>query len=139
MTNLSTKPPIWFWIVSVLALLWNAMGVMAYLYRAYATDEMIASLPAEQQAEFLIEYPAWVTAAFALAVFCGFLGSLSLLIRKKWAYVLLVISAIAAYAQHAYIFTNVEVSSYVMPVLVLIVCIFLIWFAKNTISKHWIK
>lgn len=139
MSNLSTKPPIWFWIVSVLALLWNLMGVIAYLYTAFATEEMIASLPPEQQAEFLIVYPVWVTVAFALAVFCGFMASVFLLIRKKWAYTLFVISAITAIAQHIYIFMYVEVSSYMMPVLVPIVCVFLIWFSKNAIAKQWIK
>ena len=138
MKNSLTKPPVWFWIVSVLALLWNAMGVIAYLTRAFATDEMIAQLEPEQQAEFLIEYPAWVTAAFALAVFCGFLACVSLLMRKKWAYTLFIVSAIAAFAQHVYIFMNVEVQSYVMPGMVIVVCLFLIWFSKNSVSKHWI-
>lgn len=31
-----TKPPIWFWIISVIALIWNLMGVMAYLGQAYS-------------------------------------------------------------------------------------------------------
>ena len=78
-----TKPPVWFWIVSIVALIWNGLGVMAYLARAYATDEMIAALPPEQQAEFLAEHPAWYTAAFAIAVFAGVLGCLALLLRKN--------------------------------------------------------
>lgn len=48
MTSTTQKPPVWFWIISVLALVWNAMGIMAYLGRAFATDEMIAALPEEQ-------------------------------------------------------------------------------------------
>lgn len=71
MTEESTnKIPVWYWIVAVLALIWNGLGVMAYIGRAYITDDMIAALPEDQQAEFLVEYPAWYTAAFALAVFC---------------------------------------------------------------------
>lgn len=139
MTTTTNKPPVWFWIVSVLALLWNGMGVMAYLYRAYATDEMIAGLPPEQQAEFLISYPAWVTGAFAIAVFCGLLACISLLLRKKWAFVLFVISAIAAIAQHIYIFMNVDVSSYFMPVMVIVVCILLVLFSKSAQTKQWIS
>ena len=139
MTNSLNKPPIWFWIVSVLALVWNGLGVMAYLGRAFATNEMIAALPEEQQAEFLIEYPAWYTAAFALAVFCGALGCVALLIKKSWAYILFLISALGAIIQHAYLFMNVEDMSLVMPILVIVVCLFLIWFAKNAISKNWIN
>lgn len=139
MTSFTTKPPVWFWVVSVLALLWNLMGVIAYLTMAFATDEMIANMTPEQQEAFAIDYPAWVTGAFALAVFCGFLGCIALLIRKKWAYGLLVISAVAAIAQHIYIFTNVDVPDYVMPIMVVVVCILLIFFAKHAINRNWIK
>lgn len=141
MTTSMNKPPIWFWIISVVALVWNGLGVMAYLARAFATEEMIAALPEEQQAEFLVEYPAWYTAAFALAVFCGALGCIALLIKKKWAHPLFVISAIGAIVQHIYLFMNVEMDSpaMVMPVMVILVCIFLIWFAKNAIAKNWIS
>jgi uncharacterized membrane protein len=138
MTTSMNKPPIWFWIISVIALLWNAMGVFAYLAKAFVTDAMIAEMPKEAQAEFLVEYPAWYTAAFALAVFCGALGSLALLIRKKWAYPLLVISALGAIIQHTYLFINVEGMSLGMPIMIVVVCIFLIWFSKNAISKYWI-
>ena len=137
----STKPPIWFWIISVVALIWNGLGVMAYLGRAFATDEMIAALPEKERAEFLMEFPAWYTAAFALAVFCGALGALSLLLRKKWASILFIISAVAAIVQHWYLYNNVEMqgAQLVMPVMVIIVCVFLIYFSKNAIKKGWIS
>ncbi|ARV08511.1 hypothetical protein BTO05_02200 [Winogradskyella sp. PC-19] len=137
----TTKPPVWFWIIGVLALIWNGLGVMAYLSKAFATEEMIAALPPEQQAEFLMEFPAWYTAAFAIAVFCGALGALCLLIRKKWAHILFVLSAIGAIVQHFYLFKNVEMSGaqIVMPVLIIVVCVFLVYFARNSAAKGWIK
>lgn len=139
MTDSTNKPPIWFWIVSFVALIWNGLGVMAYLTRAFATDDMIAALPEEQQAEFLTEYPAWYTAAFAIAVFAGIMGCFALLIRKKWAYSLFILSAIGAITQHAYLFMNVDMPSLVMPVMVIAVCVFLIWFTKNATAKSWIS
>ncbi len=134
------KPPFWFWIVSILALLWNGAGIMAYLVRAFATDGIIGALPKEQQGEFLVEYPAWYTAAFAIAVFCGTLGCLLLLIRKKWAHSLFIASAFGAIVQHIYLFVNVKmtITELVMPILVMVVCLFLVWFAKRAISKGWI-
>jgi hypothetical protein len=137
--NSINKPPIWFWIVSVLALIWNGLGVMAYLGRAFATEEMIAALPEEQQAEFLVEYPAWYTAAFAIAVFAGALGCLALLLRKKWAYTLFVLSALGAIIQHVYLFLNVDMSSLIMPIMVIVVCLLLIWLAKSATTKGWIS
>ena len=131
MTTQSKKPKALFWVIGVLALIWNAMGVMAYLGRAFITDEMIAELPEEQQAEFLIEYPSWVTAAFAIAVFAGVLAAIFLLLRKKLAYPLFVLSGIAAILQHIYLFLNVEIASFIMPILIVVVCLFLIWYSKK--------
>ena len=140
MTDLSnTKPPIWFWIIAVVALIWNGMGVMAYLVRAFMTDEMIAAIPEEQQAEYLIEHPAWYTAAFALAVFCGALGCLALLLRKKWAYMLFLISFIAATIQQVYIMVTIEEASPIMPIMIIVVCAFLVWFSKMSTAKGWLK
>ena len=140
MTDLSNnKPPAWFWIIAIVAFLWNALGVMAYLMHAFITDEAIAALPEEQQAEFLVEHPTWYTAAFAMAVFCGALGCLALLIRKKWAFILFVISFITATIQQVYIIATVEDASPVMPIMVILVCAFLVWFAKMSTAKGWIK
>lgn len=140
MTTISTtKPPVGFWIIAVVALIWNAMGVMAYLVQAFITDEAIAALPEEQQAEFLIEHPAWYTAAFALAVFCGALGCLALLLRKKWAYMLLVVSFISATIQQVYLMVTVEGISVVMPIMIIIICAFLVWFSKMASTKGWLK
>ena len=139
MTDSTSKPPVWFWIVGVVALIWNGLGVMAYLARAFATEEMIAELPAEQQAEFLTEYPAWYTGAFAIAVFAGVLGCLALLLKKKFAYSLFILSALGAIVQHIYLFMNVDMASVMMPVMVIVVCLFLIWFSKNATAKGWIS
>ena len=112
---------------------------MAYLAQAFMTDEMIAALPEEQQAEFLVEHPSWYTAAFALAVFCGALGGLALLLRKKWAFMLFVISFIAATIQHVYLFATIEGISLVMPIMIIVVCAFLVWFTKSSTAKGWLK
>ncbi|MDG1040937.1 MAG: hypothetical protein P8H13_08800 [Polaribacter sp.] len=87
MIKSTNKPKALFWIIAVIALLWNAMGVAAYLFQAYITDEMIAQLPEEQQAEFLVVHPSWYTGLFALAVFGGVLGCILLLARKKQLFI----------------------------------------------------
>ena len=129
-TNLN-KPSIAFWIIGVLALLWNIMGVSAYLFQAFATEEIIAQLPPEKQAEMMIEHPGWLTALFALAVFGGFLGSIFFLAKKKVAYYFFILSGICATIQQAYIIIDIQLKMYIMPIMVNIFCIFLIWFSKK--------
>lgn len=126
MTDNSTKTATSFWVISIIALLWNLMGVSSYLFYAFVTEEMVTDLPAEQKAEMLIEQPSWLTAIYALAVFGGLLGSILLLMRKKIAYYFLVISAICATIQQVYILLDVELEMYIMSILIIITCIFLV-------------
>lgn len=135
MSESTNKPNALFWVIGVIALIWNLMGVAAYLFQAFITDEMIAELPKEQQAEFLVEHPSWYTALFALAVFGGALGCILLLIRKKMAFQLFVLSGVCAIVQQVYLFMNVDLSSIVMPVMIIVVCLFLAWYAKDVAKK----
>ena len=137
MTNSSIKPPVWFWIISVLALIWNVLGIGAYLAQAYMTDEALAALPEADQAMYA-NLPAWYTAAFALAVFCGALGCIALLLRKKWAYMLLLISLIAVIVQMSYVIFSLNMANAMTP-MIIIVALFLVWYSKKAITKGWIS
>ncbi len=140
----SVKPPTWFWVVSVIALLWNLMGVGNYLNQAFNQMALLESMD-QAQREVFEGIPAWATAAFAIAVFSGALASIGLLLRKKWARPLFVISLIAAVAQFIYwlfISNAVEAfgpSTYAMPAIIIIIGIYLIFFSKKGIEKGWLK
>ncbi len=139
----TNKPPKWFWAISIIGLIWNIMGVAAYLGQAYMTDEALAALPEGDQ-NFYNNMPAWVTAVFAIAVFSGALGCIALLLRKKWASLVLLISLIAVIAQAIYNFfiqDFIELSGerIVMPIIIILTALFLVWFSRNAISKNWIS
>ena len=139
------KPPAWFWVVSVLALIWNLLGVLNYLAQAFITEEMKADYTADQLA--LIEgRPAWVTAAFAIAVWGGLLGCIALLIRKKWARPLLLISLLGIVAQvgHNLFATNAleifgPLMGLVIPFILIIIGILLVVIAKLADRKQWLS
>jgi len=133
--SIKKKPTPKFYIIGVLALIWNLMGVGAYLIQAFMTEEMIATLAEEEQAEFLVEYPAWYTVLFALAVFGGALACVLLLARKKIAYYFFLMSGICAIAQQGYLLATVTLSNVVMPIMIIIFCIFLIWYSKRCITE----
>lgn len=137
------KPTTGFWIVSVLALLWNIMGVMAYLQQAYNTEEFRNNLN-EGQLAIIDATPAWATAAFAIAVFSAIIGSVLLLLRKKFAKLLFIISFLAIVVHDIYIYTFTDIMKYFggfdwfLALSVPIIAIFLILFSKKAISRHWI-
>jgi hypothetical protein len=136
--NPSSKPPIWFWVVSVIALLWNAMGVDQYLGQAYKTERWRAAI-SDEQFETISNMPAWLTGAFALAVFAGALGSLGLLLRKKWAHSLLVLSLVAVLVQMGYILGKGYADNMGMTISIIVFAIFLVWFSKKSKTKGWVS
>lgn len=141
MTNLSkSKPKLSFWIISGIVLVWNLLGVFAYLRQAYLTDEAKAMLPESEQA-YYNNVPMWVTAAFAIAVFAGTLGCLGLLLRKKWANPIFIISFISVIVQFVYTFfiqkfVVISINNAIMPLLVIVIAAFLVWFSKDAIKKQ---
>ena len=92
------KTPIWFWIVAIFALLWNAVGLGAYADDITMSAGDFAQLTAEQQ-NLYANRPYWASAAFAVGVIAGFLGSIMLLIRKRIAVRLFMLSLIAVLVQ----------------------------------------
>ena len=139
MTNTSTnKPPIWFWIVSVVALIWNGMGVNAYLQQAYNTEGYRAMYSAEQL-EIAANMPTWVTAAFAIAVFAGTLGAIGLLLKKSWSVKLWLLSLIAVIIQMGYLLINGYESSMVMTLMIIVFALVFVWFSRMSESKGWLS
>lgn len=143
MTN-SSKPNILFWIISIIALLWNAMGVNAYIQQAYKTDAFKAMYE-EEHLEMVLNTPSWVMAAFALAVFGGLLGCILLLLRKKLALIVFLISLIAIIIQMTYnVFLSKALEVYgpgvvIMPIMVIVVAVYLYFYTKKSIDRGWIS
>tara|TARA_B100000949_G_C14187265_1_gene410164 strand:+ start:334 stop:768 length:435 start_codon:yes stop_codon:yes gene_type:complete len=138
------KPPTSFWVISIVALLWNLMGMLQFFAQAFVTDDVLAALP-ENQRELYADIPQWVLIVFAIAVFAGTLGCIVLLIRKKWAKILFTISLIAVLIQSVY---NLFMSNapevlgsqvYAMPVFIIIISLFLIWYSGKAYAKGWIS
>ncbi len=144
MTTTSKKLSASFWIISVIALIWNLMGVFAYLAQVYMTDADIAALPEEQRALYE-NVPAWVTAAFAIAVFGGAIGCILLLFRKKLATIVFGISFIAILVQMTYnFFMSKAVEVYgpggmIMPIMVIVIGYFLIYYSKKASNNGWLS
>lgn len=140
----NSKPPVWFWVVSAIALVWNLMGCGAYLAQVMMPDSVIAALP-DAERELYSRYPAWSKAVFALAVWGGALGSLLLLLRKRLAFPVLIVSLVAILVQmyHSlFVAGSMEVygpGAAVMPAMVILIGIFLVWFAKMGGAKGWLR
>jgi len=135
------KAPVWFMIVAAVLLVWNAMGVMAYIQQVTMGPEALAALSGAQR-QVLENTPAWATAAFAVAVHGGVLGCLLLLLKKNLAGLLLQLSlaGVALQMFHAYFISNsfeVFGPGAIMPIMVIVIAVYLVSLAAKAKANRW--
>ncbi len=125
-----------YWIVSGVALLWNLMGVAAYLVDVSLTAEDLAAMPDAERALYA-SMPAWVTGAYAIAVFGGTLGCIGLLLRKAWAMPVFVASLVAVLLQFGYTLLLMDTIAVkgaavvALPIFIILIAAYLVWFAQR--------
>ncbi len=140
----TSSPPVWFWVISVVALLWYLMDTSAFFMRLFMTDDAIKAMPENQQHLFQ-NIPLWVNIVFACEVFGGTLGCIALLLRKKWALPLFVISILGVLAQTSNIWFLTDAISamgapaIVMPLVAIIIASAMIFIAQLAITKDWLR
>ena len=139
-----SKSPLWFKIVAVLAILWNLIGCLAFASDIRLTPEDIAKLPDAQQTLYSSR-PSWAVASTAIAVIGGALGSVALLLGKKWALPVLIASLIGIVIQDYGLFVLADGATLAGPVavvlqaLVLIIAIGLILLSRKGIARGWLQ
>ena len=139
-----SKSPLWFKVVAVLALLWNLIGCLAFASDIRLTPEDIAKLPDAQQALYNSR-PSWAVAGTAVAVIGGALGSLALLLGKKWALPVLIASLIGIVVQDYAMFILADgaalagTTAVVLQTLVLLIAIVLVQLSRKGIARSWLN
>ncbi|HWG34318.1 MAG TPA: hypothetical protein VN650_09130 [Gemmatimonadaceae bacterium] len=98
-----TATPKWLKPIGIIALIWNLIGVIAFVMDLRLTPADVAKLSAAQQAMYAAR-PAWSVAATGIAVCAGALGCIGLIIGKRWAHPLLVLSLLGVILQDVSLF-----------------------------------
>ncbi len=140
---IGAKAPGWFRLLSLLGLLWNAFGVYMYLKKVGMMGDPLAGLDPAHVA-LAQSVPAWVTGAFAIAVFAGLLGSLCMVAGKRLASALLLLSLVAVIVQCGWIIlaSNARAvegaMALIMPGVITLVAILLVWLAGKGAARGWL-
>ncbi len=138
----NNKAPAWFMIVAALLLIWNLLGVMAYIMQVTMSPEVFAALP-EAQGQIYEDTPKWATAAFAIAVNGGALGCFLLLLKRNLAGLFLQLSLAGVVVQmiHSFFMSkSYEVfgpGGMVMPVMVILIAVYLVTLAAKAKVNRW--
>ena len=85
------RTPWHLWVVGVLAVLWNSVGAFDYIMTETRNEGYMSQFTPEQL-EYFYGFPAWVVAFWAIAVWGGVIGAVLLLLRKKPAVGVLLVS-----------------------------------------------
>jgi hypothetical protein len=136
MSTNTNKPNTLFWIIGIMALLWNSIGIDVYINQVYQT-ERFKTMYTQEHLAIISNLPSWVKAAFAIAIFSSVIASILFLMRKKAAKTFFLIGLVAVTIQTTYnIFLNPEREfygsmEYSMLIIIPLFAVFLYWFTKK--------
>jgi hypothetical protein len=109
MTDALAKPPWHLWLIGVIAVLFNAIGVFDFVMSMVqgARYQASAGMTPEQIAHYQA-MPVWMTVVWAVGVLGAFLASILLLLRRKlaWRVFVLSLAAFLISLLYTYVLTN---------------------------------
>ena len=136
------RAPAWYLPLAIVALLWNLLGCAAYLADVMLTPADVAKLSAAQQAMYAAR-PAWSVAATAIAVWGGAAGCVGLIMRKRWASHLLIVSLAGVIVQDVWLFGLSKAASqagavaFMLQGLVMLVAVLLVMLGRKAVTRGW--
>ncbi|MFC7536576.1 hypothetical protein ACFQPG_04260 [Sphingomonas sp. GCM10030256] len=131
----------WFKPAAIATAVWMMFGCAVYLYQVTVDP---AELPLDQRA-MLDAAPTWMWGAFAIAVWVGLAGAVMLLMRRKIAEPLLLVSLIAVLVQFSAYFLDPELrqsmssDQLLMPIIVVALGWTIYFFARHSRMRGWLK
>ncbi len=139
-----TSMPLGARVVALIGLLWNLLGVVMFVLQVSMTPAQAALLPPEQQ-QINAATPGWLLGVFGLAVIAGSVGSVGLLLARRWSIAALLASLIAIVVQMAatYLLTPVwaltGLSGVMLPLLLTGVVAAVWLFARAAEGRGWLR
>lgn len=125
MSDTRVKTPIWFWILAVIAVLWNGYGVFAYIATQSRWSPVLEGLTEEQLAYFY-SMPAWTTGLWAVSVMVAFVASICLALRRGPADLMFLLGLIGFLITNIYsLFFRGGIAIMGIPALIVAIVIFL--------------
>lgn len=124
-----------FW-AAIVFLIWSVIGIAAFVGQAAQDLDALARTDA-YQAHLFATMPTWGWAAYAIAVFAGFVGSVALLLRSRWAvpFYLLSLAGIVVQFGRTFLMTDLLAvrgwGTAVFPAFIALVALVQLWLAMK--------
>jgi len=140
----SRPVPAWYWLVAAAALLFEAFGCFNYLAYVSISPERLATLPLDERV-VVGATPPWITAAYAIAVWAGLFGAVLLLMRRRHAGLLLLVSLVAVVVQFGGVLLVPRLreilspDTYTLPIVVVVIAYGFWHFARHAGKRGWLR
>jgi hypothetical protein len=131
----------WFWLAASASLLFMVIGCGGYLMDVMTAPE---DIPLDRRALYAAR-PSWQVAAYGTAVWVGLAGAILLLMRRRLATWLLLVSLVAAvltflpYAIVPGVRDNVTTGDIAGAIIVLAITWTIYWFARHSRQRGWLR
>ena len=141
------KPPLSFWVVSILGLIWNAFGGFDYwMTRTRNVDYLAQAGDPQVVLAWIDSFPLWAQICWGLGVWGSIAGSVLLLLRSRHAVSAFLVSLVAALLSFSYqlLISDVPASldttgGKVIPIVILAIVAFLWQFSKREVAKGLLR
>ena len=146
--NTKTKPNKSFLIIGILALLWNIMGLFQFIMAAFMQDTMLETYGetyTPQQMELFLNTPSWYYVVFGICTLTGVLGSIAVLLKKKIAVPLFLVSLVTVFVVQGFWMLGTQAiallgtEAIIMPMLVIVTSIFLYFYCEGARQNNWLS
>ena len=130
----------WFKFAALASIAFMALGCAGYLASVLVDP---ATLPLDQR-NLMEARPLWMVCAYAIAVWVGLAGSVLLLMRKKLAEPLLLVSLVGAiltfapYAVVPSVSNLVSTNDIAVAVVVIAITWTIYWFGRRSRQRGWL-
>lgn len=143
----SARTPAHFWIVGILALLWNCFGAYDYtMSNMRDADYIRSAMPGVDPSVALAwmdAFPIYAKIGWALGVWGGLLGAILLLIRSRyavWAFAVSMLGIVLSIGWQLAAAPPIPGATQsgmtkIIPFVVIVIGLFLLWYSWNAEKK----
>ena len=143
---IKTKPPVGFWIVGLLALLWNGFGGYDYVMTRTRNMEYLAQAgDAKTLLQWIDSFPIWAQIAWPVGVWGSVLGSVLLLLRSRHAVTAFVVSLLGALVSFGHQFAASPpaaldtTANKVIPLVIIAIILVLWWYSRRALGRGYLR
>jgi hypothetical protein len=140
---MQSTAPRWLLWVSILLLVWNVIGIVAFISQ-FGMNARDIAVTDDIQRDLWSRMQPYVWVAYAVAVAGGTLGVVGLLLKQRWAILPYIVSLIAMIVQFTnpyllHVANTRQMSIMTFPVILIAIAAVQVMLARHALKTGWLN